>query len=104
MVVPHSCDNKAISAPRWVLAGWLGLSLATDEYSPDLTFLSETQALSCDLEQLLTLIGLDYCAEMNSEYKHDADLPLFNNRSYGGTMTIWRKSLDKFVSIHPTTS
>ena len=22
-VVPHSCDNKAISAPSWVLAGWL---------------------------------------------------------------------------------
>ena len=57
-----------------------------------------------DLEQLLTLIGLDYCAELNSDDKHDADLPLFNNRSYGGTMTIWRKSLDKFVSIHPTTS
>ena len=28
MVVPYSCDNKAISAPRWGLAGWLGLSLA----------------------------------------------------------------------------
>ena len=28
MVVPHSCDNKAISAPSWGLAGWLGLSLA----------------------------------------------------------------------------
>ena len=28
MVVPHSCDNKAISAPSWGLAGWLGLRLA----------------------------------------------------------------------------
>ena len=28
MVVSHSCDNKDISAPRWGLAGWLGLSLA----------------------------------------------------------------------------
>ena len=27
-VVPHSCENKAISAPSWGLAGWLGLSLA----------------------------------------------------------------------------
>ena len=27
-VVPHSCDSKAISAPSWGLAGWLGLSLA----------------------------------------------------------------------------
>ena len=27
-VVPHSCDNKAFSAPSWGLAGWLGLSSA----------------------------------------------------------------------------
>ena len=27
-VVPQSCDDKAISAPSWGLAGWLGLSLA----------------------------------------------------------------------------
>ena len=27
-MVPHSCDNNAISAPSWGLAGWLGLSLA----------------------------------------------------------------------------
>ena len=27
-VVPHSCENEAISAPSWGLAVWLGLSLA----------------------------------------------------------------------------
>ena len=27
-VVPHSCDNKAISTPSWGLAGWLGQSWA----------------------------------------------------------------------------
>ena len=30
MVVSHSCDNKAITAPSWGLAGWLGLRLAKD--------------------------------------------------------------------------
>ena len=32
MVVPHSCDYKAISAPSWGLAGWLELSLAKFKY------------------------------------------------------------------------
>ena len=39
MVVPHSCDNKAISAPSWGLAGWLGLSLAIRFDTADYTVL-----------------------------------------------------------------
>ena len=52
----------------------------------------------------MTLIGPNYCAELNSDDKHDGDLPLFNNKSYGGTMTIWKKTLDKYISLPPVSS
>ena len=52
----------------------------------------------------MAYIGDHYCAELNSDDKDDLDLPLFNNRSNGGTLVIWKKSLDKYVSVHPVTS
>ena len=56
-----------------------------DEYFPDLVFLMEPQAFSFDLERCMTLIGDHFCAQLNSDDKHDLDLPLFQNKSHGGT-------------------
>ena len=70
-----------------------------EEHSPDLVFLNECQVFSFDMVRYMTLIGPGYCAELNSDDKHDNDLPLFNNKSYGGTMTIWKKTLDKYISL-----
>ena len=42
----QSCDNKAISAPRWGLAGWLGLSLAIEISGSQLS-------RGCDLKNLV---------------------------------------------------
>ena len=36
--VTNSTDNKAISAPSWGLAGWLGLNLATNNSTNNLNF------------------------------------------------------------------
>ena len=47
-VVPHSCDNKGISASSWRLASWLGLSLVinlTYENNEEITFGEAT----CDI-------------------------------------------------------
>ena len=75
-----------------------------DQFSPDFCFLSEPQMFSFDLKRYMTHIGDHYCAELNSDDKEDQDLPLFNNRSHGGTMAIWKKSLDKYISIHQVSS
>ena len=52
----------------------------------------------------MNFIGDSFCAELNSDDKHDLDLPLSQNKSYGGTMAIWKKSIDKYISIYPTPS
>ena len=47
-VVPHSCDNKGISAPSRRLASWLGLSLVinlTNENNEEITIGEATYEL-----------------------------------------------------------
>ena len=39
-----------------------------------------------------------------SEDRHDELLSLHKARAHGGTMTLWRKELDPYVSIHEPTS
>ena len=47
----------------------------------------------------------DYLASLNSEDLLDPELILKSNKSKGGTMIMWRKSLDPFITIYyPETS
>jgi hypothetical protein len=46
----------------------------------------------------------EYSASLNSEDLHDPDLPLVSNRAKGGTLVMWRKHLDPFLSIYSTES
>ena len=82
----------------------LNLKHFLDEHLPDMVFLSEPQAFSFDLKRHMDLLGDSYCAELNSDDKHDEELPLFRNKSYGGTMVIWKKTIDKHISIYPVSS
>ena len=82
----------------------LNLKHFIDRHLPDLVFLSEPQAFSFDLKRHLDLLGDSYCAELNSDDKYDEELPLFRNKSYGGTMIIWKKELDKHISVYPVSS
>ena len=67
-------------------------------------FLSEPQLFSFDLPRHMASIGDDYCAELNSDDKHDPELPLVSNKSYGGTMAIWKRSLDEHVTLYPVST
>ena len=82
----------------------LNLKHFLDIHIPDLVFLSEPQAFSFDLKRHLDLLGDSYCAELNSDDKHDEELPLFRNKSHGGTMVIWKRTIDKHISVYPVTS
>ena len=75
-----------------------------DAHDVDLSFLSEPQAFSFDLKRYMDLLGHDFCAELNSDDKYDLDLPLFQNQSHGGTMAIWKRSVDKYITLYPVRS
>ena len=75
-----------------------------ESYGVDLAFLSEPQTFSVDMKQLMSHIGWTFCAELNSDDKYDQEAPLFHNKSYGGTMVIWKQAIDKYVTVHPTSS
>ena len=42
----------------------------------------------------------EYSYELNSEDKFETDAVLTRNHAKGGTMILWRKSLDRHISIH----
>ena len=52
------------------------LKIFLDEHLPDFVFLSEPQLFSFDLPRHMASIGDHYCAELNSDDKHDPELPL----------------------------
>ena len=44
----------------------------------------------------------EYCHYLNSDDLYDPELPLVKARAVGGTLAMWRKWLDPYVSIYPT--
>ena len=41
---------------------------------------------------------------LNSDDYFDPDLPLITNKAFGGSMALWKKSLDSYATVHPPTS
>ena len=75
------------------------LKIFLREKSPDLCFLSEPQLFQSDSQVTLDYIRGDYCFALNSDDSHDPELPLVRNKSVGGTLCLWRKWLDPFVTV-----
>ena len=71
---------------------------------PSLVFLSEPQAFQADINDIMDYVKGDYCHYLNSEDLHSPDLPLVTNHAVGGTLCLWRRSLDPFVTIYPATN
>ena len=72
--------------------------------APQIIFLSETQVYSSDVANLMTYFQGEYCVHSNSEDCFNLDLPLLKSRATGGTLTMWRKELDPFITVHPSPS
>ena len=66
--------------------------------------LGEPQTFRFDLPKLMDIIGDDYCAELNSEDCHDYELPLYQSKSYGGTLCMWKRNIDKYITVHPVST
>ena len=69
------------------------------EYAPDLVFLNESQIFSADIDTTLGYISGSYCFSLNSDDVHDSDLPLTRSKSHGGTLLLWKKHFDPYISI-----
>ena len=68
---------------------------------PDLVFISEPQSFQTDISELLKTVAHEYCYWLNSEDLYDSDLPLVKSKAHGGTLAMWRRSLDPYIQIHP---
>ena len=69
--------------------------------SPSLGFISESQVFQADVTELMMQICDKYCYFLNSEDLHDQELALTKNRTSGGTLLLWHRNLDPYVSIYP---
>ena len=73
-----------------------------DSVDADFIFLNESLIFQFEETQATDIFHGEYCHALNSDDMYDPELPIIKNRSNGGTMIFWRKSLDQFVKILPT--
>ena len=67
-------------------------------------FLSEPQMFQADLPEIAQYFKGEYSMPLNSEDVHFPELSLSRSRGKGGTMVMWRKNLDPFITMHKTIS
>ena len=72
----------------------------TDQYKPKLLFLSEPQLFQSDLPSITRYFKGEYTTVLNSEDLHNPDLMLTTCRAKGGTIVMWQKELDPYVTAH----
>ena len=71
---------------------------------PSLVFLSESQIFQSDIDAAMVHVQGEYCYYLNSDDSHDPELPLVKNHSLGGTLLLWAKSLDPYITVHPVST
>ena len=80
------------------------LSEALLSHLPDLVFLSEPQLYLTDITQCTVGVEHEYSHWLNSDDLMDPDLPLVKSRAVGGTLAMWRKWIDPFITVYPAQS
>ena len=75
-----------------------------DLVSPDFIFLNETQTFQFEANTATDIFLSKYSYYLNSDDSFDQELPYIRNRSHGGTMVLWKKSLDQYVTLIPPIS
>ena len=71
-----------------------------DAHQPDLIFLSEPQIFHSDLLSCMSLFKDDFHGELNSEDKFETEIAMTRTRSTGGTMVMWKTTLDSYITVH----
>ena len=67
-------------------------------------FLSEPKVFAPDINNLMQIFNDKFCFTLNSEDNHDIDLAMSRSQAFGGTMVMWKKSLDSFITVHQVSS
>ena len=92
----------------WNIEGWkrncFNLKNFTNNFQPDIIFLSEPQCYQCDITALYEHFHGSFSFNLNSEDVLCPDLPLDSRKAVGGTMVMWRSKLDPYIKVLPTTS
>ena len=113
-----SSDNSGIrseapdcwfSCLTWNIEGFsrskYSLSSFLELYSSDFVFLAEPMLFQCDVNLEMDLLKGNYCSTLNSDDLLDPELPLTQNRAKGGTMALWKRNLDQFITtVFPSPS
>ena len=76
----------------------------TDSLKPDLVFISEPLLFQADLQSNMRYFRGEYVGFLNSEDLYDNDLPMTISRAKGGTLMMWKSSLDPFITVLPSDS
>ena len=70
-----------------------------EEEDPSLIFISEPWLHLSDSAMATDNLAAQYNSYLNSEDRHDDLLSLHKSRAHGGTLTLWKKDLDPYVTI-----
>ena len=73
-------------------------------HDPHLIFLSEPQIFQCDIDSLFKTLEGQFSFHLNSEDLLHPELALEHHKAKGGTLALWKSSLDPFVTVIPTLS
>lgn len=88
----------------WNIEGFFrnryNLFTLVNSVDPTFIFLSEPWLHLPDAQNATEEIGKLYNFFLNSEDRHDELLSLRKSRAHGGTMTLWKKELDPYITIH----
>ena len=75
-----------------------------NHHNPDFISISEPQIFAHDLLLAMGPICGEYKACLNSADRFDPGLPLVESRAHGGTLMLWKTSLDPYVFVCPLTT
>ena len=67
---------------------------------PNLIFISEPQIFQFDLKLAMKHLSGEYDYSLNSDDKFDPELGLLKTKAHGGTMILWKKKWDKYISTY----
>ena len=79
-------------------------SVLSSNISADLIFLSEPNIFQSDLMSTISPTREKYCSYLNTDDLYDPELAMIKSRIVGGTLAMWAKHLDPYVTVHPTTT
>ena len=63
--------------------------------------MSEPQIFKADLTHCMAPFQGEYSWELNNDEKYNPVLAMSTSKCYGGTLVMWKRSIDKFITVHP---